>query len=825
MADNSISNQVYLSRDQIRNQLIEYAKTYLELENIDLTKSSFLSYIINTFATLTSNLLFYQLSNYREFFLTQAQLPESILNLASFIGYTSQDASYSSVNVLMTMPFGFEDAISTFTISEGMEFKTPDNIPFATYYDVTITITNDSSVEIVVVDGTKTYNIPVSIDTVNDEFSFLLPVRQYSVTINEFQVDEDTPQLQFVTIDVPIAGKVAELAVRVRDPDSSAWTTYTEFASLFLMSETDYGYVERRIETGKRLYFGNGLIGVQPTPGSTVEVTVQETLGADGNVISGTINSGDRIYYTTDSGVTKVVNYTITNTSAATGGEDEESLEEIRRNSIANLVALNRLVSEDDFTNVDAIIEDAPVASNSIPILKRSDVKINEISLFSTILFSNGIVPSRNVKYTVPITTTRIDRDTIITDSGTDYITIFDIYPDYINQSATYEYIMYKIEQIPTLVTSYGSTYDFTSDLVVVSRSGTAADFRLKYHSTESNSDLATCQMEISQTGIKYDMTNDSTASEFVLILDPYELLPEDEVTYNFLIKNPSAQLIAQYSTSLVFRQTLDDFMLSNAFIDGTSITVYDIPVVKESYYESITKEDFELQILQTFLTAMEFSSYKMTTDFINMKFTNTTGTLTSMQYNKYTRDPVISISQTSVPISPSLADRYIINGQEGGDWLNKEDLIAQCSDATNVTWFYTQPIADDIVLIQDVNLKYIYTDTGWRIATYQIPLTVELHVTKESSYSGSAVELSNLVKSTLISAFSSRFGANTALYRSEIISVVQEIVGVHHCRLVKPESNIFFNFDLIDLTEQQLLEYGPEYVYFDTDSITIRIK
>jgi hypothetical protein len=46
----------------------------------------------------------------------------------------------------------------------------------------------------------------------------------------------------------------------------------------------------------------------------------------------------------------------------------------------------------------------------------------------------------------------------------------------------------------------------------------------------------------------------------------------------------------------------------------------------------------------------------------------------------------------------------------------------------------------------------------------------------------------------------------------------------VEHCRLIKPGSNIFFNFDLINLTQEQLLEYGPEYVYFTEDDIEVKI-
>ena len=106
-----ISTEIKLSRDGIRDQITEYVKNYLELENVDLTKSSFLSFIIDIISTLTGNLMFYQVSTYKEFFLTKAQLPESILNLSAFLGYNTKEARYATANILITIPLTFQDFI------------------------------------------------------------------------------------------------------------------------------------------------------------------------------------------------------------------------------------------------------------------------------------------------------------------------------------------------------------------------------------------------------------------------------------------------------------------------------------------------------------------------------------------------------------------------------------------------------------------------------------------------------------------------------------------------------------------------------------------
>lgn len=249
MVDTSISSQIYASRDQTRNQIIEYFQSYLDLKNVDLLKSSFMSFMINILSTLTSNLMFYNISTYREFFLTTAQLPESILNLSAFLGYDTSEASYSQSGILITIPFGFDISPPTvITFPATFKFYAGD-IEFITDYITTITVTNNSTATVVVQDGQKIYNLPIIIET--GQFSFLLIGKQYKNTQQEFQIDEDLLPYQFVTVDVPSSGQVASLIVEIQEPGSNSWIVFTESTSLYLMSSTDTKFVSRRTEIGR----------------------------------------------------------------------------------------------------------------------------------------------------------------------------------------------------------------------------------------------------------------------------------------------------------------------------------------------------------------------------------------------------------------------------------------------------------------------------------------------------------------------------------------------------------------------------------------------
>jgi len=830
MAETTLSSQIYASRDSIRSQIADQVKNYLELENVDLTKSSFLSFMIDILSTLTSNLLFYQMSTYREFFLTKAQLPDSILNLSAFLGYNTREATPATAVVLITIPFGFEEPHVQFVLPSGFKFRASNEVEFITTYKTTVTVTNNATVVVTVVDGSKKYTLFVN-KTV-DSFSFTLPVTQIKNVEQEFQIDSDIQQYQFVNLNVPLIGEVARIQVKVREPGSASYTLWEEFQSLFLMSPTDRGYVSRRTDNGRRLSFGNGLFGYQPVPGSSVLVNAQITEGDKGNVIAGSIKDGDKIYITTNSGATQLVNYTVINASPAFGGVNEESLESVRKNSIMSITSLNRLVTENDYKNINIIVKNSPIAQNSLPVLKRSDLQVNEIELFTAIIFGvdpdqiNNIVPTRNAKITVPTSQDLIPRDTIVTIGDKEYYTIFDINIDIINEVGNYTYTIYSVKILPALETSYPtSNYNIIADQLHVYKDGNKGIFKLHYSSDEPDASLCSCTLKIRSSGASFLMVNDSTSSEFVIEFDPYISLPSESQFYDFTISDPSSNLIATYSGQVTFMKPLFNFMRSNAAVDGTNIIVYDVPVIEKTYYDSIDKEVFELQILQNIISTMDLSEYKMLTDFTNIKFTNTTGIMQNMLLNETTISDVLDIVQTPPPTA-NLGDRFILIGADcANDPMT--GTIIQCIDSSSypVVYLFDEPVADSIVYVINQDKKYIFSDNGWiELPLYNIPLEIEIEVFRSLSYSGTVSSLITSVRETVYETFKDRFGSNATIFRSEIINIVQQIDGVSHCRLKKPETSIFFNFELINLTEKQLLEYGPEYVFFTKDSITVRV-
>lgn len=835
MATTSLSTQIYSSRDSVRTQIITLLQSYLEMENVDLTKSSFLSYLIDVLSSLTSNLMFFVSSTYNEMFMTQAQLPESIYNLSAFLGYNAQlaSANFATANVLFSIPLTFTsykpDHSVSFTIPEDHKYYSGD-IVFTPDYSTEVTVTNNSTATVEVTKDNKKYTYPTTIDSTSESpmLYFVLPVYQKQPYTNESQVSSDLQTYQFITIDIPFTeGELTDIIVYVTNPGSTR-TAYTRYDSIYLMTSETYGFVLQTVSDGYRIYFGNGLMGVQPEAGATVEVEGYKTIGANGNVIAGSLTQLDRITVDDGGTETKILSCTITNAYPASGGTDSESIEEIRSNAIAGLTTLGRLVTENDYTHVDVVAPSAPV-EDSISVLKRSDLKVNEIQMFTKLLYNNEMVETRNAYHRVNLGVTSIPAGTTITVDSVEYRNLFDITIDsQVNNIATYDYVISEVEISPTIYDSYsitGTTPDLINSSFVVVRSGNAINIYAYYQTSGSVANIEAVLVN-RHTNDRYTMIKDEANSRYTYQFASYMSLQDSPIQW-YIEWWSAGELFVKYTATTTIRQNLDYMMMSNISVDSTSVIVFDIPTVLKSWYDGLTCEEvisFETTVIQSLFSNLIFSNYRMLTDFTNLKFTNTTGYLNNMQYNLVTKSAVIDIGVTTIPVSPSIGDRYIVTGNEGGDWEDHPGEIAQCTDSTGPTWTYIVPQTNDIVNVTNKGSRYTYTEFGWMVPSYRIPLQIIVEVYKTRVYTGTSAELISAIKTQLLSDFEDRFGASADIYRSELIDSIMSVTGVSYCRLMQPKSDIFFTFEMDDLTQSQLLRYGPEYVYFTTDSITVTV-
>lgn len=866
---------ILTSREGIRSQLVEYAKSYLELENVDLYKTSFVSYIINTLSILAANQLYYTSSIYREFFLTEAQMAESIYNLARWIGYNPEEASPASANIMLTIPLTFKDNDVSFVIPSDYIVKAGD-IPYTISNSVVVNADMPnirSEVELMRSQGTAVqvlenksvtarspsgYQYPVVIDSSNNTASFLVPFKQYETVEFNFQVPSDLEFYQFWSFKIEYDGMPWQVEVYEevsgRQPGSGDDVTYekldqAENNTLYTMTETEKKYVYITSVNSMEIFFGNGVIGKQPTAGHKIKVILYLTKGEDGRVISSTLTDPDRLYYKyIDSGTgtqkTLPIKITTTNPAPAEGGTNIPSTSTIKSRAIANLRSKKRFVSEDDYNDIEEIVPNTPL-SDSKPILKRSDIKVNEIMMFTKLKFQDEICPTRNVVLTADSTSiinSYIPSGTVTAINNEQYETMFDMRIDNLTQVAEYEYTVNEIDVTPSLESSSDYArycYIVIPSITVTNPTGRNIDITCNVSNVQDEVYDFECSMKTgwdSKTyamATEYDTESPPNIVSFYYRYSDYLDISPGSQRFTFYITGmvPKERIagatqderktIATYQANCLIRKDLSDYMMS-IITDMTSI--HNVPVIKSSYLEEVDRPLFELVTIQSLINNINMNSKRMLTDFINVKFCNTTGIIDNMQYNSTTIDDVISKSLIDVPDDPEEGDRYIVNGTESLEWANHKNKIAQYRSTGS--WTFTSPSTGNFVYIVDEGLKYYWIGYEWFLPRFNIPLQLDARITKDSSYPISSSSLIENIRSELLNEFSTSFGLDVNIDRSRIIRTIRSVNGVLYVDLIKPKCDIRFKYEIPnELTQDELLDYTPCLICFTSDSISITIR
>ena len=561
--------QIYGSREKIRSQLIDQAKDYLQLKSVDLYKTSILSYIIDTLSILSANHYFYDSTIYREFFMVEAQMSESVYNLVRWIGYAPPKAQPSTVDILFTIPLSFDSSNVSFNIPN--TFKAiAGSIPFTINTRPTNTgntasakilfdktaftadiiadpsilgnIINSSAITVTDSNG---FQKPVVISQDGKNASFMLPFTQHERTVLQFLIPSELQPYQFYSKILDFNGMVSSVKVWVAEPsygekidldtsksqdffvgddrkstpgnavvrsfgttknttDQATWTQWTESADgIYTMAPNATEFVFVSGTNKGELFFGNGILGKQPIANSAITVELFITKGEDGVIIPYSINQGEKLYYTDENiqnnlvkiSKLKTIAYTITNPGPSIGGVNTPTLPEVKQNAIINLRSKQKLVSDTDYDDINVIMgSDFPVVE-AFPILKRSDLKVNEIMLFTRLLYHDKlnqpqIVPTRNTKFSLYDPEFVDDKYTVlrttpITIDEENYQTMFNMTIDKPRMMAYYDYVLQNVTGTPATLYTDGQ-YSFYNSYIYMPVNN--VDFNVQLSAEDSSS-------------------------------------------------------------------------------------------------------------------------------------------------------------------------------------------------------------------------------------------------------------------------------------------------------------------------------------------------
>jgi hypothetical protein len=852
------TSSITLSNSQILQNLITSFSNLIQINQytLDSSDTSFINYLFNNLSILFSDSLFYMTNIAKESTLVTAQLPTSIYNWASYIGYTPglANPSTTDINLSIVMNEGF-----TSNIPQGFAFSTNSGIVFTTDNEVIIDTTNGASVYYIDASSGIEYPLPfnmvyntnnTSASNTNSTLDISVPVTQQFIIQEQFTIPSLQP-LQTYTYSLTLPDGEFPVETSLQITDNNGNTTVWSTGIIVSASSLDYVYQVSFISSVLTIEFGNGVQGVQPQGLANLNITV--TNGNDGNVLSGTINSGSTIYSNTQP--PQPVTYTVTNTDAATGGSDSESLESTRTNAPISLNMLDRVVSGNDYQNILTVMGlNQTTTAYMQPVIKRSDLATNEIYLYTVPLVNNLPIESDTIAYDITdiynTNTTSLYPTQVISaydplsDStiSIDWVNLFLIDMNYQTNAAEYYYLQSQI--IPTAQSQYISSesnnylntivvnynmYTDASDTYTINIYMLIQDPNLVYGqsiqilqgTTYNTYTPLSCQRNISNQAIfTYTLTRDQVSNMSNMEINTTEA-PNETAT---------PVMTTQYYTSFQIKTPLNNIEYSYIMTYNNKKYLLDIPVISASYYQSLTsasaQANFIDNIVGQFMANVNSIDMRMLNTNVSAKFARTYGTIVNNMLstpNFYVQNILTGyqngVDNIALPTDASVGNYYAIS-----DPISSSDPLYSNGGSlliwNGVSWVSKNSGVGTTVLNLSNNLLYQSDGRRWTEPD-QITLPLNINLGIHLSVSNSSIYDTI---TTAILNYTNNLGIGTSFYLSELINAVQSISGVSYVRPITPLHDIIYNDVSSNLSQIQVQFYTPEYIYTTSDNITLTI-
>ena len=313
-----------LDFDAIKQNLKNFLKQQSEFTDYDFDGAG-LSILLDILAYNTHYNAYYLNMVANESFLDTALLRDSVVSHAKTLGYTP----YSTRAPVAIVNFTIDSTTTTpatATLPEGYAFLS-NQIDSKAYNFVVL---NDTTV-------TKS----------NTQFFFEnLQIFEGQLITYSFIYDQGSnPKQVFTLPDTNIDTTTIKVVV---NPSSSntATATYTKVTDVLDISSTSEVFFLQEERGGNfQIYFGNDVVGKALPDGAIVSVTYLVTAGTEANKANNFVATATVV----DSLNNGLSDFTITPVSAASGGADRESVDNIKFSAAARFSTQNRLVTFKDY--------------------------------------------------------------------------------------------------------------------------------------------------------------------------------------------------------------------------------------------------------------------------------------------------------------------------------------------------------------------------------------------------------------------------------------------------------------------------------------------
>ena len=854
------------SRESMIEIITENMSKYMQT-NVDFSKTRYFGYLINVLATLTSDEIFFCTMANNESFFQTATLPQAIDMLATYLSYKSRRAIPATGTLMISIPLAsIPDGVEIIIGKDHIFYA--DDVKFKIMIgDILITKNHGMMVNVRLLTSEGFLELPPNV-TEDEEgaliLNFMVEAYQIYEEEYEYQVDPQLQPFQYFLLSNEIAsGEIIDIKVfttssNIKPGQPTIWEEWEEYDSLYLMTSTTKGYITRIFRNELNITFGNGILGMQPNPSDKIKLVVSVTNGSNGNVVNNSINKSNPIFISTSEGNIQIP-FTVLNPFNMTGGRDFESPESIKSNAPKAFKASDRLISSDDFNAIDAIIPEFPF-TESYSTLKRSDLKTNEINIYNVLKLGDEIVPSRtDILYNVdkfkikPFETFTID--------DIDYYNIFEMNIDsninrmnYVYVVNDNRYVLRATKEItPTSPRLFLSNVKVESKYIEEYPELSEDIFSITFNILKSDTlDATDVNLRLNITGFNYDYneilsfqevykdgTVDNNAGKFTCSI-PLDYVPTGILFFTALIDMPTVDgniEINNYQGNIELKTNLNKIMFSGVEVHNETPTeinydIYDVPLIRKDWYDNLSdnmKTNFENYIISKMNIPNALTDKRGMNLFPSLKFSNSTGKIK----NIYINSVINTISKFVIDYSDidleevSRNYKVIIKGpvtNPSDPFYDKDGYMARVinipDESTEPEWEFTLlPRSSMIINVED-GLKYFYDYRKWYRPQLDLPIKLDIILYTTDGQS----DIINTAKELILTYYGD-IGHDKSFYRSKIIALMETLPRVKYVELIKPEIDIPYNYEVRDMSVQELMVYTPEYLYITSESIKITVR
>lgn len=319
-------NLTELDFEDIKANLKTYLNSQSEFSDYNFEGSG-LAVLIDllSYNTHYNGMLAHMLAN--ENFIDTAIKRESVVSIAKALGYTPRSylGAQSTINLTVTPPTSFSQ--TTLTLSRDTSFTSSINGSTFKFYPL-----EDKTASAQVVDGVTKF-------VFND-----LIIKEGIRTVNSFTITQANPQGPYVIPNEEVDTTTIRARVQTSLGDTTLTTWNKSSTILDVKSDSKVFWIEEGIDGLSQLRFGDGVLGQK--------LDVDNILIVDYIAGSGKGPNGGKTFNTASTISSSGETISITTISPASGGNIQETVDEIRFNAPRFNATRDRAVTEGDYKSL-----------------------------------------------------------------------------------------------------------------------------------------------------------------------------------------------------------------------------------------------------------------------------------------------------------------------------------------------------------------------------------------------------------------------------------------------------------------------------------------